>query len=214
MRSESERNTHCRIDTYQMERQPHVTETTRRAVVVGRVITERHKLIAVLRNRSLRALTRIRGTAEQLQRFIWIPPARYAEGFFDKTRSRATGWQIPQPWVIDGAGESVRLDDVLVGQWAVLHTQVRPRGADRWARLGVPVLKISGPGEGAADLQDSDGSLTRWLRAKKVSSVAVRPDGFIYAAAGAGQILASPPFEVTARIPQPQQIASTTGATA
>ncbi|OOK84535.1 FAD binding domain protein [Mycobacterium kansasii] len=38
------------LDSYQDERKPHVTEVTRRAVFVGRIITEHHKIIAALRN--------------------------------------------------------------------------------------------------------------------------------------------------------------------
>src|ERR1700759_3409561 len=49
------------LDSYQAERKPHVTEVTRRACLLGRVITERNPAIAFLRNHLLRALTRLHG---------------------------------------------------------------------------------------------------------------------------------------------------------
>ena len=42
------------LDTYQSERKPHVTEVTRRAVLVGRLINERRRPLAWLRNQLLR----------------------------------------------------------------------------------------------------------------------------------------------------------------
>ena len=49
------------LDSYQAERKPHVTEVTRRACFVGRIITERNRVVAALRNHVFRALTRVPG---------------------------------------------------------------------------------------------------------------------------------------------------------
>lgn len=49
------------LDSYETERKPHVTEVTRRAVMVGRVITERRKVVSALRNHVLRAVTKLPG---------------------------------------------------------------------------------------------------------------------------------------------------------
>jgi 3-(3-hydroxy-phenyl)propionate hydroxylase len=110
----------------------------------------------------------------------WIPDARYDEGYFAGGHP-AVGWQIPQPWVADGAGGTMRLDDLLGGQWAILHTGASPSGAHPWTAMGVPTVHISEP------------TLIRWLRRKKASAVVVRPDGFIYAASQSGQPLPAPP---------------------
>ena len=121
------------LDSYQAERKPHVTEVTRRACLAGRIITERNRVIAVVRNHLLRTLTRLPARGR--------PAARKSPGFptpDTPTASsqagghRAVGWQIPQPWVTDANGASVRLDDVLGGQWTVLHVG---RIAGRRARL-------------------------------------------------------------------------------
>jgi 3-(3-hydroxy-phenyl)propionate hydroxylase len=169
------------LDSYQAERKPHVTDVTRRACLAGRIITERNPVIAAARNHGMRALTRIPGMDARLQKITWIPDARYADGYFAAGGHRAVGWQIPQPWVNDANGASVRLDDVLGGQWTVLHAGESPAGAHAWTALGVPMLRISEP------------ALVDWLRRKKAAAVVLRPDGFIYAAAKSGQPLPLPP---------------------
>ena len=106
----------------------------------------------------------------------------------------AVGWLIPQPWVVDEKGDSMRLDDVVGGRWTVLHTGP---ATDFWAwrTAGVPTLKITPPHSvpSADCIVDSDGSLTRWLEMKGATVVVVRPDGFVYAAAKQDQPLPPPP---------------------
>jgi 3-(3-hydroxy-phenyl)propionate hydroxylase len=176
------------LDSYQAERKPHVTEVTRRACLVGRVITERNPAIAFLRNHLLRALTRLHGLDARLEKLTWIPDARYREGFFAAGNHRAVGWQIPQPWVTDADGARVRLDDVLGGQWAIVHIGEPPSGSQAWAELGVPTIRVSEP------------ELIGWLRRRKATAAVLRPDGFIYAAAGSGQPLLPPPAGYTGNL--------------
>jgi 3-(3-hydroxy-phenyl)propionate hydroxylase len=173
------------LDSYQAERKPHVTEVTRRACRAGWIITQRNRAVAVARNHVLRALTRLPGLDVCLQKITWIPDARYADGFFAAGGHRAVGWQIPQPWVTDAGGARVRLDDVLGGQWTVVHTGESPAGAHDWTAVGVPTLRINEP------------TLVDWLRRKKAATVVLRPDGFIYAAATSGQPLPPPPVDCT-----------------
>ncbi len=166
------------LDSYQAERKPHVTDVTRRACLAGRVITERNRAVAVVRNHVLRAFSRVPMLSARMEKLTWIPAARYRAGFFCTARHRAVGWQIPQPWVTGADGAKVRFDDVLGGQWAIVHIGERPSGADAW---GVPTISVVEP------------SLLRWLHRKKAAAAVLRPDGFIYAAAGSGQPLPPPP---------------------
>ena len=129
------------LDSYQAERKPHVTEVTRRACFVGRIITERNRFIAALRNHLLRTLTRPPRLEAGFQKLIWIPDA---QGFFAASRHRAVGWQLPQPWVIDTEGTTLRLDDVVSGQWTILHTGPPPAGTQAWTELGVPAIRLTG----------------------------------------------------------------------
>jgi len=185
------------LDSYQTERKPHVTKVTGRAVRNGRVITERRKSLAFLRNHALRNLTRLPGVLGAAQKLIWIPAAHYPDGFFAGEAHAAVGWQLPQPWVTDAAGDKLRLDDVLSTRWAVLHFGAAPVGADRWERLRAVSLAVTGGAPRAGAIRDDDGTLTRWLRSKKAAAVVVRPDGFVYAAAAAGHPLPPPPTGLT-----------------
>ena len=178
------------LDSYQTERKPHVTDVTRRACLMGRIITERNRTVAAIRNHAFRALLRVPGMKAGLLKMTWIPDARYKDGFF-VGGTRAVGWQIPQPWVTDDSGAAVRLDDVLAGQWMLIHTGVPPAGAHAWTELGIPMVQISEP------------PFTRWLRRRKAVAVVVRPDGFIYAAAELGGLLPAPPAISQTRIGVP-----------
>jgi 3-(3-hydroxy-phenyl)propionate hydroxylase len=198
------------LDSYQAERKPHVTEVTRRAVFVGRIITEHNKLIAALRNRTGRILMRLPAVIRQLQKSMWIPQPRYKDGFL-AAGHRAVGWQIPQPWVTDVNGATARLDDVVGRQWTLLYTGEPPSGCRAWQEIGVPALRLCGP---ASDphpdaICDGDGTLPRWLRHKNAAAVVLRPDGFIYAAAESGRPLPPPPEGYIATTASP-----TIGATA
>ncbi len=70
-----------------------------------------------------------------------------------------------------------------------MHTGAPPAGAQAWTALGVKTIRINEP------------SLSRWLQHKKATSVVVRPDGFIYAAAESGQLLPPPPAGYSLAVP-------------
>ena len=197
------------LDSYQAERKPHVTDVTRRAVFVGRIITERNKVVAGLRNRGGRTLMRMPALMRRMQKFMWIPYPRYRDGFLAEGHP-AAGWQIPQPWVTDTNGAKTRLDDVLKNRWTVLYTGQAPAGYPAWQQLGVPALKVCGLGSDPHlnTIRDIDGTLLSWLRQIKATAVVLRPDGFIYAAAESGRPLPPPPVGFRNRT------ASTIGATA
>jgi 3-(3-hydroxy-phenyl)propionate hydroxylase len=183
------------LDTYEAERKPHVIEVTRRAVLVGRIITLSGHALVVARNRVMRLLTRLPGVPSGLQRLFWIPPARYDEGFFADNGNRAVGWLIPQPTLIDPTGVQRALDEVIGGRWVLLHVGAAPLGSQGWQNVGAAAYRLAGPDVAPRPdlLRDKDCSLLRWLAGKKAAAVVIRPDGFIYAAAQAGQTLPAPP---------------------
>ncbi|MGW2830377.1 bifunctional 3-(3-hydroxy-phenyl)propionate/3-hydroxycinnamic acid hydroxylase [Streptomyces sp. NPDC001286] len=195
------------LDSYETERKPHVKEVTRRAVFVGRIITERRRAITRARDVVLPGLNRLAGLSNWLQDSNWIPVAHYADGFQARPRTKASGHQIPQPWVTDSDGERIRLDDALGGRWLLLH-RGSPTSQPAWQRLGVPSLAIlpagSRPAEGA--VVDSDGVLLRWLTEHHAATLALRPDAYVYATAPAGAQLPPPPAGFA---PMPRQAAST-----
>ncbi|MFD5844255.1 bifunctional 3-(3-hydroxy-phenyl)propionate/3-hydroxycinnamic acid hydroxylase [Streptomyces chartreusis] len=220
------------LDSYEAERKPHVKEVTRRAVFVGRIITDRRLAVTRVRDAVLPLLNRVPGVAGRLQDSNWIPVAHYADGFRDRPRTKssgitfgtrasdagtgaatsrtgsartgtsrtrasrttAPGHQIPQPWVTAPDGSRVRLDDVLGGRWLLLHGAL-PTPQPEWERAGVPSLTVlpagSSPAEGA--VVDCDGVLRAWLTHHRATTLALRPDAYVYAAAPAGTPLPPPP---------------------
>ncbi len=186
------------LDSYETERKPHVKEITRRAVFVGRIITDRRLAVTRVRDAVLPAVTRIPGVARRLQDSHWIPAAHYAEGFQARPRTKASGHQLPQPWVTGPDGTRARLDDVLGGRWLLLHgARDTPRPA--WDRSGVPSLTVlpagARPAPGA--VVDDDGVLLPWLTEHRATTVALRPDAYVYAAAPSGGQLPPPPAGFT-----------------
>jgi 3-(3-hydroxy-phenyl)propionate hydroxylase len=184
------------LDSYEAERQPHVQAMTRQAVRFGRIITERRRTLTVLRNIGFRAAMRIRPVRTYLQEAGWFPDTVYRRGLLSRVvPGPAVGRQLPQPWVRTGNGERIRLDDVLAGGWALLHTGTAAQWpawtADRAARLRVlPVGSNPAPGT----IVDTDDVLIPWMRRHRATVLAVRPDAVVYAAATDGADLPAPPF--------------------
>ncbi|EKX65590.1 hypothetical protein STRIP9103_09688 [Streptomyces ipomoeae 91-03] len=163
-------------------------------MLTGRIITERRLPVTRIRDTALRAVLRLSAVSGRLVDANWIPVAHYAEGFQARPRTKASGRQIPQPWVTGPDGTRVRLDDVLAGRWLLLHAAAAtPQPA--WDRAGVPSLTVlpagSRPAEGA--VVDSDGVLLPWLTAHRAATLALRPDAYVYAAAPTGDRLPPPP---------------------
>ncbi|MGW4481511.1 bifunctional 3-(3-hydroxy-phenyl)propionate/3-hydroxycinnamic acid hydroxylase MhpA [Rhodococcus triatomae] len=192
------------LDTYQTERMPHVREVTKRAVNVGRIIVERRPWVAAVRNHVLRTLSRSARLTDVLIDRMWIPQAHHPSGLRADSTNSAVGRQIPQPWVTtaDAAGRR-RLDDVLDGNWAVVHLGA-PATLPRWDAAGVRRVEVSDARISARDtVVDVDSVLTSWMRGHGVDVLALRPDGFVYAA-GTGGRLPSPPPGLTVRPIPPQ----------
>ncbi|MFE7277062.1 bifunctional 3-(3-hydroxy-phenyl)propionate/3-hydroxycinnamic acid hydroxylase [Streptomyces sp. NPDC057623] len=182
------------LDSYEAERKPHVKEITRRAVFVGRIITNRQPALTRVRDSVLPVLNRIPGFGGWLQDSNWIPVAHYAEGFQARPRTKASGHQVPQPWVTGPDGTRVRLDDVLAGRWLLLRGGP-PAPQPAWDRAGVPCLTVlpagSRPARGA--VVDDDGVLLPWMAERRTGTLALRPDAYVYAAAPVGAQLPPPP---------------------
>lgn len=193
------------LDSYEAERMPHVRALTRAAVAVGRVITERRRVVTAVRDPLLRGLCLLPGLGSFVREGRWFPVTRYRRGLLAgvagfRGARRAVGAHIPQPWVLDAGGSRVRLDDALGGpEWAVLHTG-RPgaAGLEAWRRAGVRVheLRPAGEAPGAGALVDVENVLVDWMRARRTGALAVRPDGVVYAAGSCGSPLPPVPGTV------------------
>ena len=190
------------LDTYASERMPHVRSMTKAAVFFGRVITERRRAVTAVRDPLFRVAMRAPYVGAFLRDGSWFPETRYAHGLLARSRSRTragglVGQMVPQPWVEAADGTRTRLDDALGSGWALLRAPGDRTGTDpAWSRAGVRSLTLlpANSRPAAAAVVDADDVLVPWMRRHRVTTVAVRPDGIVYAAASGRGPLAPPPF--------------------
>lgn len=168
------------LDTYELERRPHVRAMTRLALSLGSFVQTTNRRTAAIRDTWLHALD-ASGIAEWMQSRIKPVPA-YADGAFAVRPHRlpglrGVGSQFPQPRVL-AEEKLVRLDDLIGSGWCGLSLP----GADVEAltALGLPILVAS------HDFHDVEGVVSRWLSSHDASWVVLRPDRFVYALGGAG----------------------------
>jgi len=157
------------LDSYEAERKPHVQATMSRAVLVGRLITERRPAITKARDAIFHRFGRAPWLKQLVIKRSWVPEAHYTNGFVE--RSRAAGRKIPQPWVLDAHGARRRLDDVIGPGWAILSRHDEP-GA----------ITVLPPGSAARPgcVVDIAGTLIAWLDKHKAETITLRPDGFVH----------------------------------
>ncbi|MBV6762299.1 bifunctional 3-(3-hydroxy-phenyl)propionate/3-hydroxycinnamic acid hydroxylase MhpA [Rhodococcus opacus] len=183
------------LESYAEERKPHVREMTSRAVFFGRVITERRKLVTAVRNPVFRLSNKVPFLGTYMREFGWFPKTYFSKGFRSPRRHKAVGWQIPQPWVLAGDGNRARLDDAIGDQWTLLHLG-QATSWHEWTAAGVTAIAVKPAGSAPRtpdQIVDLDGALLSWMKDTGATAVAVRPDGYVYAAAGVGQKLPPPP---------------------
>lgn len=195
------------LDTYQAEREPQTRLLVRRAVLAGWAMTGGQDRAATVRRLVLQAVCRLPGGTDLLDRPL--PPIASAalsqRSRFGANPSRLVGSFVPQPFVTWN-GRRTRLDDVLGPGFAVLggrETDATLAGVGH--RLGARVVTVV-PGSneplGATDpsrVTDPDGVLLGWLRRGHASTVLLRPDRVVAAAAGpttrGGAVLATPEWQ-------------------
>jgi 3-(3-hydroxy-phenyl)propionate hydroxylase len=153
------------LDTYGLERRPHVSTVIEAAVALGRIVCTVDPDEARRRDERLLAASAADGPP---YRFA-LPPLRPGPLVLE-----GGGMQFPQG-APDASGR--RLDDVIGRRFLV----VTPDGADRpaagrWWRdvLGAAELP-------ARELSSSDGVIGRWLERRAGSFVVVRPDRYVLA---------------------------------
>jgi 3-(3-hydroxy-phenyl)propionate hydroxylase len=211
------------LDSYEIERMPHVRAITKAAVFFGHVITERRRMVAAIRNQLLRLTCRLPLVGGYLRDARWLAPTAYRRGLLATAPTRrgpgsAVVAHLPQPWMLDEQGRRTRLDDALGHTaWAVLHTgpaTSRPE-LQAWRRAGVRVLQLC-PADatpGADALVDTENTLLGWLNTRRHTTLALRPDGIVYAAAASGDPFSPPPgptMPASGRSPQVGPHRSTT----
>jgi 3-(3-hydroxy-phenyl)propionate hydroxylase len=177
------------LDTYQMERAPHVRTVINRAIEVGRRMGVRDPAEATSRDLAMRSA----GPLDRPDTNKLMPPL--TSGFIG--RGKAAGSAFPQPWVNVKGGRPIRLDDVIGTRSAVisrceLHPSITRQLLAEKEICWLTLAPIAGV-EGCLALHEATG-VSAWLNAIGADVVIVRPDRYVYdhsAEAGAGEIILS-----------------------
>lgn len=176
------------LDTYQVEREPHVHEMQQVARFLGWLIGARNPLVAGTRDSVFGVLHRLplaRGFIREM-RFRRKP--RLDAGFIagPARRGNAIGRLLVQPRVATVDGGTAPLDDVIGPGFAVLGLRADPRATlapdvvSAWERLEPRWLTIRGveePIAGADEIVDVDGALIEMLGS---GYAVVRPDRYVF----------------------------------
>lgn len=162
------------LDTYQVEREPHVRAYIELAIAMGRVVCTLDPEIAAARDaRMLAALAA--GTSP-------LPPTTpppMADGVLARGTT-AAGTLFPQPWA-GAAGEGQGLDDVLgAGAWLVVEDGAPVLPGD------FPIRIVSLADPALAPFREALGG---WLAERGVAAVLVRPDRQVFGTGAPGALL-------------------------
>lgn len=172
------------LDSYELERRPHVVRMIRLTQVAGALVQTRNVRVANVRDGALRFLSHFRYFTEG--RFK--PHVRYRAGAFESRRA-GTGQVFPQPTVRTSDGRIVRLDDVIGPGWAVLRKCGDPQDelTDRWSSLGARYIAVCRPGRRPTELQpgtvtveDLDGHALDFFERYGADLAVVRPDRIVF----------------------------------
>lgn len=188
------------LDSYEPERKPHVRALTRLAVRFGRIITERNRTLARLRDPVIRTAMRVPALGDYVRSGAWFPDSYLATGLLDAgrgTRRGAVGWTLPQPIVLAGDGEQRLLDDALPPGWTVLTLDgSHPAGLDAWTDAGATAVAVRGGWQAPVPwaVVDLSGVIRRWFAQHHAEAVVLRPDGVVFGQARRGTALPVPPL--------------------
>jgi len=172
------------LDTYQIERDPHVRAVIEAAIAAGRYICERDPAAARKRDETLRAAM---GKPAPASASDLIPPIR--SGIVSATDQPGRGARFIQPQVAFN-GRRMLLDDATGGGFVLLASSRAVPAAltagqwELWNRLGGKSFVIDRDAVDTGSIHDVDGDLGAWLAASGSVAVLVRPDFHVYGVAG------------------------------
>ncbi|WP_298376363.1 bifunctional 3-(3-hydroxy-phenyl)propionate/3-hydroxycinnamic acid hydroxylase [uncultured Bradyrhizobium sp.] len=183
------------LDAYEIERKPHVRAVVASAKEFGKIIGELDPEAAAERDVRLRADLKA-GKAETIrQKFI----PDLVSGLIAHDAVLA-GRLFVQPHVRAPDGRTCRLDDLLRPQFAIVTAAAGPMAwlsdasGAAWQHLAGERVVITTSGEstdanGILSVVERDGLFADWMRQHGAAAVIVRPDRYVFGAAGSADEL-------------------------
>jgi 3-(3-hydroxy-phenyl)propionate hydroxylase len=172
------------LDTYQVEREPHVRAIIEAAVANGRYICTLDRDVAAERDATLRARM---AQGADVRSFREVIPG-LTTGLLDpEAGSEGVGLLIAQPKVRTRDGEERLLDDVLGDGWAIvgLPGVVAELSRASFEALDLPVVELD------VDVTEAGGVLQRWFDEFRCAAAVIRPDRYVYGTARNGEELSA-----------------------
>jgi 3-(3-hydroxy-phenyl)propionate hydroxylase len=179
------------LDTYQVEREPHVHEMQQLARFLGWLIGARNSLVAGARDVVFGVVHRLPLVRGPIREFRIRRKPRLTDGFIGRPAQRrnAIGRLLPQPRVATVDGRTRQFDDVIGPGFAVLGFGVDPRktlppeSVAAWERLRprwLTVRPVSDEVAGEDEIVDLDGVLASFAGDHGGQYLVVRPDRFVF----------------------------------
>ncbi len=164
------------LDTYGVERKAHVEALTTRIKGIGQIIGERD--IGAARARDAQLLAECGGMVPSVPRQDVQPPLE--GGLIAGSGHSGAGRIFPQPWLDDGQGHRVRMDELCGRGWRVVLAPAAdaPLRAAAEAQRFARVVPLADPA-----LHDSTGVSAIWFTRHGCHTAIVRPDHYVYATA-------------------------------
>ena len=188
------------LDSYEMERKPHVTRMTRGAMFLGNLVQTQNPVRGWFRDLLFRTVFKLPALFGWIARYALRPPALKTK-LSGGTSPAAVGTYFIQPEVADEFGNSLLLDEVLGSNIAVLGLNHDP--APYFATLahqiplccveiacgeialgGIAHVEIAAPDspKDRARIKDYTGKLAAWFDHYKADFVIIRPDRYVLGA--------------------------------
>lgn len=187
------------LDSYEMERREHAKAMIDLSVTAGRIFAPTNRFVAWLRDKTALALNAIPPIKRYFVEMRFKPMPRFRRGIVltgpdGQPEGRASGRLFPQPPVVTGDGNSIRLDDILGVHFALVswgsdpqvHLSAEMRSY--WQAIGARFLAVVPSGQledfrgtvlpGTVLVGDASGGLHDWFSAQDAdgSIVILRPD--------------------------------------
>ena len=187
------------LDTYETERRPHAAAMIKLSEAVGKVLAVRNPVGVVVRDTLIWAANLFPPVKRYFLDMRFKPMPHYKRGVVTFGKGQAgnegcVGRMFIQPLVTKASGETMKLDDVIGTNFALISWGGRP---DRWMsaetvkvleRIGTKIICVVPTVQQAYDvplydgitvLGDKNGDLKEWFGKQDEAVVLLRPDRFV-----------------------------------
>lgn len=197
------------LDTYHSERRDHARAMIDLSVMVGKVFNPPYPFLNTVRDAVTKVLNLVPSVKRYLLEMRFKPMPRFSEGVVvpshaGDARKSPVGRLFIQPRVKTAAGETVRMDDVIGPNFAILSwgnnpiQYMEPDQVAMWRSLGTVFISVkpdaqlgshpdealgfrTDPMEGVVQIGDTQGRLKEWFGNWSESVVFLRPDRVVAA---------------------------------